>query len=131
MTVMSMSGNLRSVLNAPRGHRFNRPKHDVPSPTDEPGLSEDRARRERVMLSQMRGNPRVEHRLRYGELPDWMTAPVRSGPARAYTSCSTPPRRRPAGHRKPRRMGWKPAGYALAMIVGLLLGHLTPWTFPS
>ncbi|WP_017546808.1 hypothetical protein [Nocardiopsis prasina] len=96
---------LRSVLDAPRGHRFSRPgetsarirthsrirthtlTHTLTGePTTHPGSgdaahppgpdgwfgSETQQERERRLLPQMVGNPRVAHRLQYGQLPHWV-----------------------------------------------------------
>lgn len=53
--------NLRTVLSAPRGHRFSRPH-----------LAETFQERERRLLRQMVGNPRVARRIEHGQLPHWM-----------------------------------------------------------
>ncbi|WP_247665936.1 hypothetical protein [Nocardiopsis sp. B62] len=92
---------LRSVLDAPRGHRFSRPGETstrirthcrirthtlTEEPTTHPGSgdadpspgpdgwfgSETQQERERRLLPLMVGNPRVAHRLRHGQLPHWV-----------------------------------------------------------
>lgn len=53
--------SLRTVLAAPRGHHFSRPH-----------LSETFQERERRLLRQMAGDPRVARRIEHGQLPHWM-----------------------------------------------------------
>lgn len=57
-TDTAVDAGVRAVLAAPRGRRFSRPAAPLS--------------REQRLLAQMRGNPRVERRLRQGELPLWM-----------------------------------------------------------
>ncbi|MGW5876002.1 hypothetical protein ACWFMI_05520 [Nocardiopsis terrae] len=130
-----VSAGVRQVLSAPRGRRFSH----TPAP--------DRARtrpqppsRQEQLLAQMRGNPRVEHRLAHGELPAWMhvaaqrrrtPAPVPrprpapdDGPTRPGPGLPPLPRR-PRSHRKPRRkFGWFVTIYALATAAGALIQHV-------
>ncbi|MFW6640053.1 hypothetical protein ACOALZ_08405 [Nocardiopsis algeriensis] len=88
-TGTAVDAGVRAVLAAPRGHRFSRPAAPLS--------------REQRLLAQMRGNPRVERRLRQGELPLWMHIqaerlaeqgqPVRSTPS---PQPARAPRPRPA-----------------------------------
>lgn len=73
---------IRRVLDTPRGHRFARPGARTPT-------------RQELVLAQMRGNPRIEHRLRRGELPEWMRVASRRGPWRPEPGSAVPSVPRP------------------------------------
>ncbi|GAB3732405.1 hypothetical protein [Nocardiopsis nanhaiensis] len=139
MTTTAIEPGMRRVLDRPRGSRFrppgtvtappteSTPSPPPPTPSAARFASLGRTPRERAMLAQMRGNPRVEHRLRYGTLPEWMYRRPEPAP--------TPPRLEPrqpgkrGAHRKPRRVvGWQLASYALATSTGLIIGQFVGLT---
>jgi hypothetical protein len=68
--------DMRRVLNAPRGRRFNRPSRPSrPATAPVPPLASlGRTPRERALLAHMPDTPRLRHRLTHGDLPLWMTA---------------------------------------------------------
>ena len=114
MATASMTPGVQRVLESPRGRRFGRP-------------GENPMTREQRILAQMRGNPRVEHRLRHGELPAWMKQRPEPDPRPPRLEPRQPGRR--GAHRKPRRVfGWRLASYALATSTGLLIGQLVGLT---
>lgn len=124
---IQVNPGVRQVLTAPRGHRFTRTRTDSRPPT-----------REQVLLAQMAGNPRVQHRLQHGELPHWMKVAAQQRTRRATPTVPRPrpapddgPRpqppplpRRPRSHRKPRRTPWRLIGYTLATTAGALAHYL-------
>lgn len=132
MTTTAIEPGMRRVLDRPRGSRFRHPGTVTgppaasPQPAAQPAppfASLGRTPRERAMLAQMRGNPRVEHRLRYGTLPEWMHRRPEPAPKPARLEPRQPGRR--GAHRKPRRVfGWQLASYALATGMGLIIGQL-------
>ncbi|WP_067602271.1 hypothetical protein [Nocardiopsis listeri] len=80
--------DLRRVLDAPRGHRFNHTPHRAgtrPAPSTTPHqrhepapdrlpplVSLGRTPRERALLAQMPDTPGLRRRLERGDLPEWM-----------------------------------------------------------
>ncbi|MCY9784881.1 hypothetical protein KIK06_13370 [Nocardiopsis sp. EMB25] len=65
---MTDTDRIRAVLGAPRGRRFTRPVATTTTAT---------ADRHRILLEEMRDNPRVRYRQRHGVLPAWMDEPRR------------------------------------------------------
>ncbi|MFD3685725.1 hypothetical protein ACFWTE_13025 [Nocardiopsis sp. NPDC058631] len=112
-----LSIGIRTVLDAPRGHRFSRPQHP-PAQT-----------REQRLLNQMRGNPRVDYRLRHGVLPAWMeTHDARlTQSARVSRSAARPPLPRPRSHRRVREgggLGLALCCHTLAAALGAFAHHV-------
>ncbi|WP_304455455.1 hypothetical protein [Nocardiopsis sp. YSL2] len=142
-----VSPGVRAVLSAPRGRRFTH--------TPQPSRRGPQPSREQRLLAQMRGNPRVERRMRQGELPPWMLVaeqrrrereraarrrrlPVPAprpapddGPPPPSERPPLPrrPRPRPRRHRRPRRPAWPLVAYTLAAAAGALARHLTTGLF--
>ncbi|GHC73454.1 hypothetical protein GCM10007079_07430 [Nocardiopsis terrae] len=116
---------VRSVLDAPRGHRFSR----TPAP-----VRENRQVREQHLLRQMAGNPKVAHRLEHGVLPGWMRVAKEHGGSeereagRAGVIEPEPePTPLPRGrHRRtPRRWhGWAVPSYGAVLVAGMMIGQL-------
>ena len=157
MSAAPVTGELRAVLDAPRGQRFSR-SGASPRPMATPRAQ--RHAREQRLLVQMADNP-------HGVLPLWAPLPpTRTGepatrpaerggqplpkrpdgvppiprPRPAPDDGPPPPRprperpplpRRPRSHRKPRprrsHTGWHLFGYTLATAAGALAHHLAPF----
>ena len=140
MTTAAIEPGMRRVLDRPRGSRFKRPGTVTAplgapaqlaarpaTPAAAPFASLGRTPRERAMLAQMRGNPCVEHRLRYGTLPEWKHRRPEPAPKPPRLEPRQPGRR--GAHRKPGRVfGWQVASYALATGMGLIIGQLVGLT---
>ncbi|MGW5876858.1 hypothetical protein ACWFMI_09965 [Nocardiopsis terrae] len=94
MTATTMTPGVRRVLDSPHGRRFGRPGERLAAPqaTQRPDRQPSR---EELMLAQMRGNPRVEHRLRHGDLPDWMHVAQHRKASRPEPAPVVPPVPRP------------------------------------
>ena len=127
----SIDSRVRSVLNAPRVHRFSRPGSSrstaLPHPVNI--LPESRQERRERLLRQMRGNPKVAYMLEHGELPHWMIVArqrreqAKKEARRASVLIDPPdgfPANRRGRHRAPRRRWALPA---LAVSAALLLGQ--------
>ncbi|WP_239647964.1 hypothetical protein [Nocardiopsis ganjiahuensis] len=134
---------VRSVLAAPRGHRFSRPGSlqpgSLPPTTSRPmdTLPESHQDRRERLLRQMQDNPRVAYMLEHGPVPHWAKvarqqqerAERKAKEARAARLSEEPvpadlpgmlPRGSRGRHRAPRRWWSWPA---LAISSVLLFGH--------
>ncbi|MEV2276540.1 hypothetical protein AB0I72_13200 [Nocardiopsis sp. NPDC049922] len=128
---MTDTDRIRAVLDAPHGRRFARPTAATAAPAD----------RQRLLLAQMRDNPRVRYRREHGVLPAWMDEPRRRPPnppaplpiPRPRSAPDHDPRpgspnrpplpRRRSRHRKPpRRLLPLLAVHALTALAGTLAG---------
>ncbi|WP_431871186.1 hypothetical protein [Nocardiopsis eucommiae] len=144
MTSHQLSPGVRSVLAAPRGHRFPRParpQRTVPSrvvPATSPrakspqsewartGLpwSESHQDRQERLLRQMQGNPRVAYMLEHGPLPHWVHVARQQRERKAREAATTraePERVLLRGrHRAPRRWwGWPATAISSTLLLGL------------
>ena len=109
-----LSTGIRTVLDTPRGQRFSRPRQP-PART-----------REQRLLDQMRGNPRVDYRLRHGVLPAWMeTHDARlTQSARVSRSAASPPLPRPRSRSRSHRRVREGGGFGLALCCHTLAAAL-------
>lgn len=135
------TAEIRRVLDTPRGSRFSHTRTGTRSTAPVPPT------REQLMLAQMADNPRVQYRLKHGQIPYWVkvAAQQRAEHERAARQQQEePPRvprprpapddgprpqppplpRRPRSHRKPRRAPWRLVTYTLAATAGALAHHL-------
>ncbi|GAB3699813.1 hypothetical protein [Nocardiopsis oceani] len=156
MTAEPVSAGVRAVLDAPRGRRFPRPG-TPPSSTREQRLLAQMADNPRVAHRQAHGTLPAwmhTHAARLAERdnqpfkeqrrppPPPQPPPVPPVPPPRPAPDDGPPLprprpvrpplprriRRPASHRKPRRLGraaWRLTGYTLAALAGALAHHLS------
>ena len=104
MSPESATGELRAVLDAPRGRRFSRPglsNRPMAAPLDD---SDFRVREQRL-LAQMADNPRVIHRQTHGVLPQWVYEHVARIEEREHERRIHPASDHPEHPERP----WKPA----------------------
>ncbi|SIO89355.1 hypothetical protein [Nocardiopsis sp. JB363] len=128
MTMTMTETRVRTVLAAPHGHRFSHPR--PPETFQE---------RERRLLPQMAGNPRVARRIEHGQLPHWMlVAKERRERAQAEAHAETRtgaepdhvddvlPSVLPRGrHRAPRkRHGRSLMAYGMTLVAGAVATEL-------
>ncbi|WP_239646360.1 hypothetical protein [Nocardiopsis prasina] len=136
-----VSTEVRSVLAAPRGHRFPRPaarpqrrsrsapSWGVPVPSAAPQEPESLQARQERLLRQMQGNPRVAHMLEHGPVPHWVhvarqqreRAAREAREAQQAVSRVEPEPVLPRGrHRAPRRWwGWPATAISSTLLLGL------------
>lgn len=114
MSPESATGELRAVLDAPRGRRFsrpglsNRPMAAPPSDSESShsGFSKVQFKaREQRLLAQMKDNPRVAHRQTHGVLPQWVYAHVARIDEREHERRIHPA----SDHPERPEVPWKPA----------------------
>ena len=128
MSTATLDPRMRNVLEAPRGRRFSpgaaargRAARQSADPWFTPrGLA---------MLTEMRGNPRVEYRLQHGPLPAWM----RVEEAMQARQVREPARRAPreitrlerGRHRRRSRAAWWATGLCgVAFLLGVVVGQV-------
>ncbi len=137
-----ISTEVRSVLAAPRGHRFPRPaarpkRGSAPSwgvqvPSGAPQEPESHQARQERLLRQMQDNPRVAYMLEHGPVPHWVhvTRQQRERAAREAREAQEaqqaaarfqPEPVLPRGrHRAPRRWwGWPATAISSTLLLGL------------
>ncbi|MEU3019842.1 hypothetical protein ABZ635_20890 [Nocardiopsis sp. NPDC007018] len=124
----AVEARVRSVLDAPRGHRFSRTP--APALARRSTLPETWEERQQRLLRQMVGNPKVAYRIEHGVMPHWMIVAkerreqaVREAKRREAEPGPIPPRRPRGRHRAPRwRGGWAAATltYGIALVAGMI-----------
>ncbi|WP_431867890.1 hypothetical protein [Nocardiopsis eucommiae] len=124
---------IRSVLTAPRGHRFPRtntrpPQPGVPALESASAWTETHQDRQERLLRQMGDNPRVAYMLHHGPLPHWVTVARhhREQAAQEAAEAASPaePEPEPAlprgRHRAPRPWwGWPATAISSTLLLGL------------
>ncbi|MFD6096847.1 hypothetical protein ACFVWN_18645 [Nocardiopsis flavescens] len=117
---------VRSVLDAPRGHRFSRTRTRAFAPALAPNPA--RMTREQRLLRQLAGNPRVAYRTEHGVLPAWMGLAEERRKHEADTAQPPPPPPPPRGRhrallRRRHRRGWSALAYGTVLAAGVVIGH--------
>ncbi len=144
MTGHQLSPAVRSVLTAPRGHRFPRPTTNthqsrttppratspraVPPPASESPWDETYQARQDRLLRQMGDNPRVAYMLQHGPLPHWVKVArqqreqkTQEAQRAADAARAEPEPVLPRGrHRAPRPWwGWPATAISSTLLLGL------------
>ncbi|WP_234003821.1 hypothetical protein [Nocardiopsis sp. SBT366] len=131
MSGSQVSAQIRSVLTAPRGHRFPRtnarsPRPAVPALQSESAWTETHQDRQERLLRQMGDNPRVAYMLEHGPVPHWVRVARQHREQAAQKAAEAaslaepepvPPRGR---HRAPRPWwGWPATAISSTLLLGL------------
>jgi hypothetical protein len=149
-TPHQVSPGVRSVLTAPRGHRFSRPGSarplalpSEPDPRHTPLIElwgphashppaaappqSHQDRRERL-LRQMEGNPRLSYRLQHNAVPHWKDTHQRQEQTRQTRKPVKPPATARGRHRAPRRWwAWPAVAISTTLLMAQSIAESGPF----